>query len=269
MNIIENSLQITNETPILLESLFTPAVLAKIEACRLGELDYLIIRGLPVSEKLPNTPTEIRSSVYPAKEAAILALLASYFGAIAPKYVEHTIRFALDGKGTNTETWHSHFQFTHSLFYCLRGDPNAKTYFLTASAVAAVAENLLSFLTTPYSYLPKQVPFALLTEVYGGYCFSPHIFGRSDLEATIKDLDLPDAVKLLQVIEKQVSESGFCQAVSFLLNQLESAQNYISYLPGDLVIVHEPRVIRYSPGYHTLVPPEKARWLLAVSVGTN
>ncbi len=254
------------EQGLTIENLFSSEILQNIELFKSGKLDYLIIRGMPVSEILPNTPLEIREQTFPELEKNILTTIAQYLGAISDKGIEHTIRFNLEGEGTNNETWHSHFQFKSSLFYCVRADESAKTYYLVAGNVARSAGELLPDLLTPYSYIADTPAFPLIELHDGTYTFSKYIFERSELEKFVKDLDLPDAVKMLRKIVKNVTDKKYAHAAAFLLSQLEDAQEYISYLPGDLVLLHEPRVIRFSPGYKTNIPVERARWLLAVSL---
>lgn len=249
-----------------LESLFSTEVLEQINRFRLGELDYLIVRGLPVSPDIPHTPSEIRAPIYPEHEKDILTLVSQSIGSISEKGVEHTIRFNLEGEGTNNETWHSHFQYSSSIFYCIRADANAKTYFLTSRDVTNSAGDLLPYLTTPYKYLNESPAFSLIEPLHEYYAFSKYIFERSELEKFVKDLDLPDAMKMLKKIVKSITDDNFAKAASYLLQCLEKAEDSICYIPGDLILVHEPRVIRYSPGYKTDIPAKNARWLLAVSL---
>lgn len=248
-----------------LEDLFSADVLEQIDQFKNKEIDYLIIRGMPVSDNLPNTPLKIRNS-HDLLELKVFMLIARSLGKISEKGVENTIRFNLEGEKTNTETWHSHFQYSSSVFYCLRGDSEAKTYFLSANEMMKTAESETQLLTKPLEYITGLPSFALIEKVSNRYIFSKHIFDRSELEKYIDDLDLPDVVKMLKKIIKNTLSTEAQQAVRYLINKLETATDWISYIPGDFVLVHESSVIRYSPGYAPTTSPENARWLLAVSV---
>ncbi len=272
INIIKNT-----ETPsnffhvgkkyfISLDKLFSAEILEKVNQFRQGSIDHLVIRGLPTSDKMPDTPQKIRSVDRPPLETAILTAVASKVGKISEKGIENTIRFNLEGEKTNKETWHSHFQYASSIFYCLRSDPEAKVYFLSADEVMCDAKEVAPLLTTTFKYVKDLPEFALIQEVSGKYIFSKYIFERSELEKYIEDLDLPDAVKMLKNIIASTPDVKAKGAASYLLSQLEGAKDFISYLPGDLIMVHEPRVIRYSPGFASKIPVREARWLLAVSV---
>jgi hypothetical protein len=266
LNIIRNTAPESLSDVPSLEGLFSVEVLKEVSRFRSGELDLLIVRGMPVSDNLPPTPSEIRAPIYPEQEKAILTTVAQSLGNISAKEVEHTIRFNLEGEGTNNETWHSHFQYKSSIFFCVRADANAMVYFLTASEVIESAGELTPYLTTPYQFLENLPAFSLIESREGYYIFSKYIFERSELEKYVKDLDLPDAMKMLRIIVGSASDQNFARAASYLLNKLEKAQDCISYVPGDLIMVHEPRVIRYSPGYRTDIAAKEARWLLAVSL---
>lgn len=257
---------ITPESIISLEKLFSPEVIEQINRFRNKEIDYLIIRGMPVSDDLPDTPTKIRSNSQPQAEKAILVSLASTFGNISEKGVENTIRFNLEGEKTNTETWHSHFQHLTSVFYCLRGDQEAKTYFLSANELMSDAGGANGLLTKHQNYIEGLPEFSLIEGAPTKYTFSKHIFDRSEVEKYIDDLDLPDVTKMLKKIVEKASDQEAKQAVTYIISRLENASDFISYLPGDIMMVHEPSVIRYSKGYKPSSPADKARWLLAVSV---
>ncbi len=269
LKIIHNTKTLTISelnSPIHLEDLFSHGVLDKIKQFRNKEIDYLIIRGLPVSASLPNTPQTIRSTDSPLLETNILISIAQSLGTISEKGVENTIRFSLEGEKANTETWHSHFQYSSSVFYCLRGDSEAKTCFVSANEIMSTTESEPQLLTKPLEYIAGLPAFALIEMVSNRYIFSKYIFDRSELEKYIDDLDLPDVIKMLKKIIKNVSSPEAQQGVRYLINKLETASDWISYMPGDVVLVQESSVIRYSPGYVPTTSTETARWLLAVSV---
>lgn len=251
---------------ISLEKLFSKEVIEKINQFRAREIDHLIVRGLPTSDNLPDTPLKIRSAAHPALEAALLTAVARAIGRVSEKGIENTIRFNLEGEKTNRETWHSHFQYSSSVFYCLRGDPEARVYFLSANELMRNAGDMEELLTTPLEYIKSVPKFSLIEAESGKYKFSKYIFDRSELEKYIQDLDLPDAVKMLRKIVNTNSDRQAMRAASYFISRLENAQDHISYIPGDLMMVHDPNVIRYSPGYKTTIPIQKARWLLAVSL---
>ncbi len=267
LNIVENNKSISLESvPVSLEDLFSEEALLDFEKLRKGELDYLVLKGFPVSADLRDTPTEIRDSNQPKSESIILTTIANALGKISDKGIENTIRFNTEGDETNTETWHSHFQFSMSAFYCLRGDPAAVTYFLSANDVMKNAGEIGPLLLKPFTFIENFEAFPLLAPKDGKYIFSKHIFDRSDLEKHIKDLDLPDVVKMLKKILVVLTDSEAQTAVRYLVNLLENAQDHISYQAGDIMIVREPATIRYSFGYKPQNAIDKARWLLAVSV---
>lgn len=248
------------------KTLFSQDILEKFRKFLNGEIDYLIIRDMPVSTNLPETPQAIRSKNYPPLESAILATVARQLGKISSKGIENTIRFNTQERKANVETWHSHFQYSASVFYCLRGDQAARTYFLAARQLVAIDFTIKKLLMTPFQYLDDIQPFALIEEDDNTYKFSRYIFDRSELEKYIQDLDLPDAAKALKRILSTDLEAGGKRAISYLLDQLENTEDFISYVPGDLILVNEQRVIRYSPSFRSENNPAESRWLIAVSV---
>ena len=269
MNIVINNTVQSNELfadSRKLESMFSHEAIKHVRQFLERQIDYLIIRGMPVSSSLPPTPQVIRSDTYPKAEADILTAVAQKIGKISPKGIENTIRFVQEGQKTNIETWHSHFQYSASVFYCLRGDPAARTYFLTANEIMANAGDIRGALVTPFSFIEGTDPFALIELDGNTHKFSKCIFDRSELEKHIRDLDLPDAIKALKRIRSANLPSDARDAVEYLIGQLERPKESISYVPGDLVLVNEQRVIRYSPSFETTAVPTQARWLLAVSI---
>ena len=248
-----------------MDQLFSGDILNQLNRFKAEEIDNLIIHGFPVPADLPPTPRQIREKPKDMFPSQALSELGKFLGTISPKGIENTIRFRTGGESANEETWHGHYQYSYSVFYCLRGDENAKTYFLSANSVIknapkAIANALLS----PFAYFPARQPFALMHKSRG-YEFSHEIFDRSDFEKYIKDLDLPDALKALERIDTESVSKDAQNTLAYLLDAIRNAP-YITYKPGDVALYNEQSTMRFSPSYVPSGKPEEDRWILSLSV---
>jgi hypothetical protein len=232
-----------------------------------GAIDHILVKGLPISKKLPPTPKTIKNiSNKIGAESRMLQAIANKIGATSDKWIENTIRFIWDDGLTNTETRHAHFQHRYSLLYCLRGDKNAHTLLAQAKTIITQADTQMrEALTTPYQYLHNVEKFSLIEKNDNGYWFSPYIFDRSDLEEMVKDLDLPDVLKMFHKIKKEAIEHKAKNTINYLTKQLENSDRII-YEAGDLMVVNEQTTIRFSPSYKPSNEPGEERWLLATSI---
>ena len=242
-------------------------MLSQIKKLKENRIDHIIIENMPISDNLPETPTIIKNKSLNLKESILLQKIAKLLGKISDKEVENTIRFPLSDGKTNTETWHSHFQYKYSILYCLRGDKNAKTYIESANDIMTdTEESIKKSLLSTQAYVKEAPEFSLIKKTSKGYEFSRDIFDRSDFEEHIPDLDLPDAIKKLRKIHSSSLTNEAKKAVAYLLDKLENSKNNIAYKAGDVAIVSEQSTIRYSPGYRQSTEKGKERWLIATSI---
>ncbi len=252
---------------IPLKDIFPEEILSGIQKFKSGEIDNLIIHGLSVPDNISETPQEIRKAVTTTYPAYIIESIGNFLGNISEKNIENTIRFRSEDGTVNEETWHGHYQYKYSVFYCLRADPEAKTYFFSANALVETApKEIADLLLRPLKYIKSAEPFSLISKNESGYEISHHIYGRSDIEKYIKDLDLPNVVKALENLITTVSDNEARNAVEYLLNALKKCNVFISYLPGDIALYNEECTMRFSPAYTPSTRKEKDRWILALSV---
>lgn len=252
-----------------LDEIFPSEIVSQIEKIKSNEIDNLIIHGLPVIDHLPPTPKEIRDVPENIFSGYILKSIGSFLGVISCKNLENTVRFRnADKKIVNEETWHGHPQYKYSVFYCLRADPNAKTYFFSANdTVKNAPPEIARSLTEPFSYLSNKKPFSLLQKGPRGYEISIDIYDRSDFEKYIKDLDLPDVVKALKKIDASDFNNREAKgAVTYLLKVIEDTTQCIVYEPGDIALYNETSTMRFSPAYEPSTSPDEDRWILSLSV---
>lgn len=252
---------------VSLSNLFSEEIIATIEKFKSGELDNLVIHGFPVPDTIPETPQEIRKPPIGLFPAYIIESIGNFLGKISDKNIENTIRFRSETGYVNEETWHGHYQYRYSVFYCLRADDQAKTYFFSANTFLQNAPaEIFSLLVTPFKYLQGEESFPLISKNESGHEISHHIYGRSDIEQYIKDLDLPDVVKALTHILANVQDVNAKKAVDYLLNALRNCPDYICYKPGDIALYNEECTMRFSPGYTPSTQAIEDRWILALSV---
>jgi len=256
------------DRPTSIEEILPTHVVAEIEKFKAGEIDNLIIHGFPIPHDLPATPSEIRDQYDGQFPAYILKSVGEYLGTISPKGVENTIRFRTGNLGiVNEETWHGHYQYQYTLFYCLRGDPAAQTHFFSANALMKnVPADIAEILLTSYKYFPDRESFPLITKSEHGYSISHHIYDRSDFEKYVKDLDLPDVLKALEKMRGRAEKGDAEQAVEYLLDTIKDSTPAISYKPGDVALYDERSTIRFSPSYTPTTPQAEDRWILALTV---
>jgi hypothetical protein len=246
------------------EQIFPAAVTVLLERFKSHTIDNVIIRGLPVPEDLPHTPTEIKKEVQNDFPAYILKSIANFLGQISEKGIEHTIRFRINDM-VNEETWHGHYQYQYSVFYCLRGDPNAKTYLFSANQFVKNAQpDIQKMLLAPKKYMADKEPFSLIVQESDGYRISEQIYDRSDFEKYVKDLDLPDVTKALRKISPKESDS--VSTVQYLLQALENPDHWISYTAGDIAMYNESSTMRFSPSYKPSTEKHFDRWILSLSI---
>jgi hypothetical protein len=256
---------ITRAVP--LEDIFPEEIFSGIQKFKSGEIDNLIIHGLSVPESISETPQQIRKAVTNTYPAYIIESIGNFLGSISEKNIENTIRFRSEDGTVNEETWHGHYQYKCSVFYCLRADPEAKTYFFSANTLIETAPKEISdLLLRPLKYIENAEPFSLISKNESGYEISHHIYGRSDIEKYIKDLDLPDVIKALENLINTVTDQEAKNAVEYLLNTLKKCDVFISYLPGDVALYNEECTMRFSPAYIPSTRTEEDRWILALSV---
>lgn len=252
---------------VSLDNLFPEKVIAAIEKFKSGELDNLIIHGLPVPQATPETPQEIRKVPIGLFPVYIVESIGNFLGKISDKNIENTIRFRSETEYVNEETWHGHYQYKYSVFYCLRADAQAKTYFFSANKFLETAPaEIVPLLVAPLKYIQSEEPFSLISKNESGHEISHHIYGRSDIEQYIKDLDLPDVVKALTHILATSQDENAKKAVDYLLNALKNCPDYICYKSGDIALYNEECTMRFSPGYTPSTQPTEDRWILALSV---
>lgn len=234
-----------------LADLFAPEILERLQAIHDKQIDNLIIHGFPVPNAIDETPKEIHAAVPQIFPRYLIETLGKYLGEFSEKGIESSIRFRTSEDGSmNVETWHGHPQFTHSVFYCLRGDENARTYFLSANDIAkeAIEEDKMMLLNS-----------GLIKQAADGYEFSKEIYQPSDFQQQIKNLDLPDTTKVL-------SRDRENEAHNYLLKRMLDAKDKVVYLPGDVAIYNERQTMRFSPSYIPSSKPGEERWLLGVGV---
>lgn len=252
---------------VSLSALFPKEVITAIEKFKSGEIDNLIIHGSPIPDQIPETPQEIRKAPVDLFPAYIIESIGDFLGKISYKKIENTIRFRSEIGHVNEETWHGHHQYKYSVFYCLRADERAKTYFFSANTLLQTAPpEVASLLVRPLPYIQAKAPFPLISKNESGYEISHHIYGRSDIEKYIKDLDLPDVVKALTHILANVQDENTKKAIEYLLNILKNCPDYISYKPGDIALYNEECTMRFSPGYNPSTQSTEDRWILALSI---
>lgn len=252
---------------VSLSDLFPEKVFAAIEKFKFGEIDNLIIHGAHLPHVVPETPQEIRKAPVDVFPAYVIESIGDFLGKISDKKVENSIRFRSGTGYVNEETWHGHYQYKYSVFYCLRADEEAKTYFFSANTLIQTAPSeIATLLVRPLSYIQGDEPFPLISKNKSGYEISHYIYGRSDIEQYIKDLDLPDVTKTLAHILADVQDESAKKAVEYLLNALKNCPDYISYKPGDIALYNEECTMRFSPGYTPSTQPIEDRWILALSV---
>ncbi|XKT74546.1 MAG: hypothetical protein ACJKTH_00415 [Patescibacteria group bacterium UBA2163] len=239
------------DNPLGLGDLFSHEVLSQLQAVRDMNSDNIIIRNVPTPFAFDETPQKIHGSIPDIFPKYLIEILGSYFGEISEKMVENSIRFVVDEKGaTNVETWHGHPQFSFSIFYCLRGDKNAKTYFLSAHDIMAQAgEEKRGMLLAS----------GLLKQVEGGYEFSKELYQPSDFQQYIENLDLPDTTKSLNMNKED-------EAFRYLLRCMVDAEESIVYQSGDVAVYNERQTMRFSPSYIPSTKDGEGRWLLGVGV---
>ncbi len=253
---------------IPIQEIFSSEVVAEIEKFKSNRIDNLIIHGLPLPVGLSSTPQEIRSAPKDIFPGYIIKSIGNFLGRISDKDLENTVRFRkADGGAVNEETWHGHSQYKYSVFYCLRADPEAKTYFFSANvAIKNAPPEIVDSLLAPFSYIPGKSPFPLITEGENGYELSLEIYGRSDFEKYIKDLDLPDVVKALKKIRTSDLNKEAQDATDYLLNAILTTTSCIVYNAGDIALYNETSTMRFSPAYTPSTAPEEDRWILSLSV---
>ncbi len=234
-----------------LADLFSPEILEHLRTLYDRQIDNLIIRGFPVPQVIDQTPQEIHAAVPQIFPRYLIETLGKHLGEFSEKGIESSIRFRTSDDGSmNVETWHGHPQFTYSVFYCLRGDENAKTYFLSANDIiyeAAKVERAM-LLTS-----------GLIKQDQNGFKFSEAIYQPSDFQQQIMNLDLPDTTKVL-------SANRESEAYTYLLKRMLDAKDKVVYQPGDVAIYNERQTMRFSPSYMPSSQPGAERWLLGVGV---
>ena len=234
-----------------LKNLFSSDILEQLAVVRDKKIDNLIIRGLLVPEDLGETPKAIQDSIPDIFPKRTLEMLVEYFGKISEKGIENSIRFPINDNGsTNVETWHGHPQFSFSIFYCLRGDENAKTYFLSANDIMAHATE---------EEKQMLLDATLIKSVDSGFEFSKDMYQPSDFQRYIENLDLPDTTKALNINKED-------EAFKYLLKQMIDTGEKIVYQPGDLAVYNERQTMRFSPSYMPTTEAGKERWILGVGV---
>lgn len=234
-----------------LGDLFSSEILERLQAVHDKQIDNIIIRGLPVPQIVDETPKEIHAAVPHIFPRYLIETLGTYLGQFSEKGIESSIRFRTSEDGSmNVETWHGHPQFTYSVFYCLRGDKNAKTYFLSANDIIkdATEEDKAMLLNS-----------GLIKQATNGYEFSEEIYQPSDFQQQIENLDLPDTTKIL-------SGNRENEAHTYLLRRMLDAKDKVVYQPGDVAIYNERQTMRFSPSYMPSAQPGQERWLLGVGV---
>jgi hypothetical protein len=252
-----------------IHEIFSPEIVVEIEKFKSNKIDNLVIHGLPVPVNLVATPQEIRSAPKDIFPAYIIKSIGNFIGTISDKDLENTVRFRNTESGdVNEETWHGHSQYKCSVFYCLRADPEAKTYFFSVNEIIKNAlPEIANSLQASFSYIPEKSPFPLVIKGESGYELSLEIYGRSDFEKYVKDLDLPDVVKALKKISADNLNNSEAQGtVDYLLNAILTTTSYIVYKPGDIALYNETSTMRFSPSYIPSTTPEDDRWILSLSV---
>lgn len=264
---IEDYSMIHGVLPI--QEIFSPEIVAEIEKFKSNKIDNLIIHGLPTLINIASTPQEIRSAPKEIFPAYIIKSIGNFLGTISNKDIENTVRFRNAESGdVNEETWHGHSQYKYSVFYCLRADTEAKTYFFSANetiknALPEITQSLLA----SFPYISGKSPFPLVIEGENGYELSLEIYGRSDFEKNIKDLDLPDVVKALKKISADNFNNKEAQGtVDYLLNKILTTTSCIVYKPGDIALYNETSTMRFSPAYTPSTDSKNDRWILSLSV---
>jgi hypothetical protein len=252
------------------EEILPEQVVSEIKRFKRGEIDNLIIHGLPTPEQIPQTPAQIRDVYEDVFPAYVLRSIGNFLGRVSIKGIENTVRFRTGDLGlVNEETWHGHYQYQYTAFYCLRGDPAAETYFFSANTfIKNAPDHLRELFLTPFVYFPDRPAFSLITSNTYGHSLSHNIYDRSDFERYVKDLDLPDVVKSLEKINGRIHDQDFQKAVTYLTNTLKNPDLYVSYRPGDVALYDERSTLRFSPSYIPTTAQGEDRWLLALTVET-
>jgi hypothetical protein len=233
------------------EELFSVELVELLQAVRSKRIDNLIIRGLPAPYELPQTPKEIHRQAPDIFPKYLIEIVGRYLGEISEKGIENSIRFSTDKDGsTNVETWHGHPQFSYSVFFCLRGDENAKTYFLSANDIIKHASDYEKTML---------LSDGLIRGVETGYEFSEKIYQPSDFQQFVENLDLLDTTKALNIDRES-------EAYTYLLKQMADSQDKVVYHPGDIAIYNERQTMRFSPSYAPSTKTGEGRWLLGVGV---
>lgn len=235
-------------------------ILDKILEIKSNVIDHILFRGLPISNKLPNSPTEIQDTGnYPKTEKELFKKIIDEIGEISDKSFQNSIRFTLKDGLKNEEPWHNHSQHKYSALYCLYSDPESTSFLESANQIIKNApKNIKEKLLNPKGFLGEK-PFSLIKKVDNGYEFSREIFDHSYLEESIDNLDLPDALKKLDKIKQH-------EEVKYLIDILNNSSNDFVYQAGDLAIVNESSTIRFSPAYIPKNTKEMDKWLLAASI---
>jgi hypothetical protein len=268
---VENSCKDYSEIHYVLPiwKIFSHEIVVEIEKFKSNKIDNLIIHGLPTPINLPTTPKEIMNASKDIFPAHIIKSIGNFLGTISHKDLENTVRFRnVENGDVNEETWHGHPQYKYSVFYCLRADREAKTYFFSANNMIKNAPSeIADLLLKPFSYVSDKSPFPLIIKRENGYELSLEIYDHSDFEKYIKDLDLPDIMKVLKKISVSVLNNKEAQdAVEYLIKAILTTTTYVVYKPGDIALYNEASTMRFSPAYTPSTVPEEDRWILSLSI---
>lgn len=228
-----------------------------------SELDHLIIRDLPVSDDLPPTPRSISESTYPTIALPILFGVAALIKQPIDlqKRVENSIRFDDVDTGMNEEPWHCHLQHATSLFYCQRGDENARTYVARAQDILESAPSGLatSFIKAA-AHIKGADSFALIHTHGETNTFSRCLFTTINLKgAYIPDLNMQG----FHTRKSAITPSS--QAYKDLKNAIKGTDDFFVYQPGDLALYQENATLRSSPAYEATNLGDEGRWIQTIS----
>lgn len=236
-----------------------------IDSVGSGERHVLLVRNLPVPDGLPPTPEAIRADVQPRVIHDVSIEIADRLGSVAEHSPENTIRFKREEAGVAAESWHGHPHHDYSVFYCVRGDPEATTYVTsTEDVLDAASEARRDALLKAYSYGEER--FSLLQRQDDLVVFAPQLYVASDLQRDIEDLHLPDVKRGLERLICDELPSEARGNIAFLTEFLDDVDRKVCYEAGDLAVFNERTTLRYSPGYEETGEEGERRWLYVTGV---
>jgi hypothetical protein len=257
----------------ILQDSLPKTIVASIKQCLNSKADGILISGFPVDVNyMTITPSAIRQSM-PSNIGMLVLLGLSGLSEkpLAAKRFEHTIRFRFNGDPLcNVEPWHNHPQYHSTIFFCQRGDAEAKTYMISATEIFLANPELKETFLEPYDYFGNGQPFALMERTGKLIAFSKRLSIPSPLKGRAPDLDLGDAEAVLcDFISSSVRRpQPQTLAITALVKALQkpSQNEPIIYRPGDVAIYNENTTMRYSPAFKPSALPTHERWLQSLSL---